>query len=795
MRRNGYLKSFILSFFFALFVIFGIFGMSQDVKAALNGQIDDGITDWSANTSRSTVGQKKIGNGLSLGYTFGLANDSNGNVTKGDDNTVTTQSKILDSSANNVSYSKMNIFLNNNGTYIGSVFQSGTTHNTDPSKVSLSSADFGIVFSKTDKGSNGINAEDYSILMNLNNKEYYTGTDANGNQVSKIMGNYSKTDSYGTHKFIVELLLRVSPGNTAFVQRELFVKNVSTSPQSFGVFFGEDTKLGKFDTVRVKDLGNKHGIFIEDGAYKLMVSNNVPDGFSKYTGQDYTNGYMNWLGKFSDKTIEGTGDEVKSNSYGTSLSSGNDSAYTLAWPYVTDLKVGDTAHFGSGMGVTESPYSVPTPRKNYTNETSNDGKNRVGDKLKFDLKLGNYGYNSNWNFSSVKDKIPDGLQIDPNSIKKIDQNGIVTNIDSSAYDSSTRTLNAPVNLVLGDGQSADITFEATINSNADGSKITNTGDFIGTDPKEDGGVIKTYSASVDIPVEGNPYKDSFTQEIKNSKDSNWGTTAKGANGDTVDFKNTYTVLPNSSDSFLGRKASFRTELPDGLTAKGDATFTFSDGSASYTSSVNGGTIILYDLKPGSSVTVTYSATITGSAGSTLYNDATLSGGQTSSGTSLGTLTTNQTEVNIENLVGFTSIPTKIDFGTVHMAGTEKTLSNISTEGQLAVNNSSGNPYDVTVSYDNNDASTQLKDPVTGTVLNPSADTGLLFLKQRKSSATDSRTWQSVDATGTKIRSDSFTGNQDLTNYIGVGDWQLKLSPTTNPGGYSGKITWSISDSI
>lgn len=797
--KRGYQKSFFLSLFFAVFMFFCVFGGTQNVQAATitGNEIDDGLTNWKAQQN-SVVGQKSINGNLSLGYTFGLANDSSGKVTKGNDTTVETQSVMNDNGANNVKYSKMNVFLNDSGNYIGSVFQSGSTNSTniDPGKVSLSSPDFGIVFSKSDKGKNGINAQEYSILMNMTDKKYFVTQDANGNEATKIVGNYSKTDSYGTHNFVVEILLRVSPGNVALVQRELFVKNTSNSAQSFGVFFSEDTKLGSYDIVRVRDLGNKHGIYVEDGKYKLIVSNSVPDGFTKYTGQDYVNGNMNWLGKFSDKTINGTGDEASGNSYGTSLSSGSDSSYTIAWPYVTDLQPGETAHFGSGMGVTESPYSVPTPKKSYTNETSTDGKNRVGDKLKFTLKLGNYGFNSKWSFNNIKDKIPSGLQIDPNSIKRIDQNGTSTNISSSAYDSSTKTLNAPVNLTLGDGQDAAITFEATITSDADGSTITNTGDFLGTDVNQDNGVIKTYSSSVDIPVEGNPYKDSFTQEVKNSKDSTWGTSATGSKGDTIDFKSTYTVKANSSDYLKKASASFMDKLPDGLTVNGPATFTFSDGNT-YPSTVgnNSGTLIIYDLKPGNSVTVTYSATITGDAGTTLYNDATLSGGKTSSGINLGTLTTNQTEVNIQNLVGFTSVPTKIDFGTVHMAGKEKTLSNISTDGQLAVNNSSSKPYDVTVSYDNSDSSTQMKNPLTGAALDPAADTGLLFIKQRDNDATDSGTWQSVDKTGTKIRNSSFTGNQDLTQYIGVGDWRLKLSPTTNPGGYSGKITWNISDSI
>lgn len=80
---------------------------------------------------------------------------------------------------------------------------------------------------------------------------------------------------------------------------------------------------------------------------------------------------------------------------------------------------------------------------------------------------------------------------------------------------------------------------------------------------------------------------------------------------------------------------------------------------------------------------------------------------------------------------------------------------------------------------------------------PTNGSNLLFIRQRNTSDTDSGTWEPISPTGTPIRNTNFSGNQDdlnLTNYVGVGDWQIYLSPEASPGTYNGTITWTMVDS-
>ncbi|WP_404351058.1 isopeptide-forming domain-containing fimbrial protein [Companilactobacillus paralimentarius] len=167
-------------------------------------------------------------------------------------------------------------------------------------------------------------------------------------------------------------------------------------------------------------------------------------------------GSKDWIKGFDSKT--GAGAEAKGYSYGNSITGStavSDSSYTLKWDPTT-LESGKTAHFGSTMGVTASPYALPVVSKTYTNETDSSGTNNIGDKLKFSLKVRNNGYGSSWTYEKLKDTIPDGLQIDPNSIVLTYNNGTYTSINASDYDASTKTLTIPPTLSLTDGQEATI---------------------------------------------------------------------------------------------------------------------------------------------------------------------------------------------------------------------------------------------------------------------------------------------------------------------------------------------------
>src|SRR5699024_7259075 len=129
---------------------------------------------------------------------------------------------------------------------------------------------------------------------------------------------------------------------------------------------------------------------------------------------------------------------------------------------------GGVAKFVSNIGATVKPYAIPTVKKTYKNLTSKDGTNNVGDKLHFTLSVRNDGYGSNWIISKIKDDLPVGLTIDPNSAL-VNESG--TGIDYNP------------NAGVTDGATATYEFDATINNKAPvyatNGKITNTVQFTG----------------------------------------------------------------------------------------------------------------------------------------------------------------------------------------------------------------------------------------------------------------------------------------------------------------------------
>lgn len=249
-------------------------------------------------------GELPIGGVTKLGYAFGLAQNQSGVVSDMGDNTIINDS--IANSTNNIYYSKMNIFLNDGGTYVSSVFQTGYKSNsTNTEQVSMTSPDFLLAPSDSTKS---INAKDFSILgagtksnnngnPGLTNKKFYSTTDANGHKCYKIIGNFFRTQGStknGEYDLEAEILLRPSPSNSGIIQRELYLKNRSNTTQKFTILFGEDTKIGDSnggnDMVPIYDLKNKDGINIQtmynNHWMRLMVTNQTPDGFDNYAAEE-----------------------------------------------------------------------------------------------------------------------------------------------------------------------------------------------------------------------------------------------------------------------------------------------------------------------------------------------------------------------------------------------------------------------------------------------------------------------------------------------------------------------------
>ncbi|ALB28463.1 isopeptide-forming domain-containing fimbrial protein [Companilactobacillus heilongjiangensis] len=817
MNIKNNLKLFLISLFFIplAFICF-----SNTVSAAAVGpyEFNDGITNWTS-SAYNKVGELPIdGKNLELGYAFGLAQNTSGKVTTGGDYTVASDSI---STGINSQYSKMNVFLNNNGDYISSVFQGGYTNSsTNRENVSPTSPNF-MIAPSTATSLNGITSTAFSILGNpgslngtgntgLANKAYYYGTDSNGNPAYKITGHFTRSNNSGykngTYDMDIEILLRPSPTNSAIIQREMYVKNTASSPAEFITLFGEDTKLGDSnggnDMVPVYDLGDKKGLYIGDTYagkdFRLMVTNQTPDGFNSYNGQVRSD---NWATGLTNGKVTGTGAETNNNPQGTKLTGAVDTAYILKWNSTT-LAPDETAHFGSTIGVTAKPYSIPTPTKTYTNETRTDGTNKVGDKLKFSLKMINNGYGAQWRYDKLVDELPAGLHVDPSTLKLIDNYGATQILDPSDYDSSTNTITIPPALSLTDEQYATVTFEAQITNAALSSSggentITNKANFTGLDVGNHETTQKTFHASVDIKVEPPAYNYSFTKLIKKHGDTDYTTSVNAKSGDIVDYQILYTVNSASKDT-LQAGAVIDDDLPDGLEldtysikiwGPGD------DDNGGYSQShINTGTI--HDVGKGQRVKIEFSAKVTAATAGKITNTAYITNVNTTGNQSFPKQFSTGADINIQNVNAITSYPTNINFGSTNMYGKDKTLNNVSTTGELIVTHPDNNPYNVTVSYDNDNSETQMKTSSGQTL--PANTSGLLFIRQRTDKDSDPGTWKALTPTGTTIQSSNFTNYDsavNLTSYVGAGDWQIRLSANTLPGAYNGTLTWGLTESV
>lgn len=825
MKRNKLVTRLLFILFTTLMMVLTIAKSQTMVKAiSLQDYSNaeqkmrkyDGITNWKlqSNYSPNQIGDIPIGNGISLGYTFGSARDVNGNVKPGD-TTITKNSTVSSSSPPTISNSKINVFLNYNGKYYGIIHQGSNSYigtGGTPENASDTSIDYALLTNNRDS----YFYHDMNLLANLTvfdsssnaSKQFYTGTDANGKPVYKILGLYSKQNLF------VEVVLRPSITGAPIVQRELYVYNPDNNKKQFQTFFGEDTGLNpnnndtSVDNVPMYAIGGGQGLYLMSGskynpASKLFVTNSVSGGFKDFMGRVLTNP-VNWgvKGMSNGSPITNpklpwssspgitengdTNDDAGTNLLKTSTgenivdtSKNQDSAYTLRWPE-TNLLSGQVAEFSSTIGATVAGYAIPVVSKTYTNLTSPGSTvNHVGDKLRFTLNVKNEGYQSSWSMTNILDKMPAGLTIDKSTTLSSLING--DNID----------FNPNTNLGDTGNNSASFTFDATINNqapyNLKNGNLTNTASFTGNNVNQNDS--KTHTSSVDIPVEVPTFKYRFTKQVRNdTTDPNgaFSSETSGKKGDTIEYKVNFTS--NGTSTFNG--ANFADNLPDSLEFVPKSTTL--DGVSNNSDNLN---FSVGPLSNTTTHTIAFKAKVTGIDASTASNTAYFNNVVTSSGQLNSISTEAPAIVNIEAApltTSFIEVPTTIDFGSVNSAGLERTLPNVSTTGKLVITHSADTPFQVSVSYDNNG-----DHPIAsnGTKLIQDGGESLLF-NQAKSDADEN--WHPLTTDPVPINSDGFSGshtNYDLTNYIGANKWKLRVPADSKAGAYSGQVTWSINDSI
>lgn len=583
----GFRKAILLLVVLAIYIL----GSSAVVKADINSDdIEDGIAKWSPQSS-TTMGYRKINDNLQVGYTFDGWRNGEGTV-------------LWDGNSG----SKFNVFLQKGNSQIPTIYNA--------SGVPGTSLDFGIVY-KNNEVDNSSTDGNLIFLNNVTGKKYFVGTDEDGNQVSKVMGNYSATDSAGTqHNFEMELLLRPSVSNSNAVSRELYLKNTQTTSQNYGILFGEDTDLNGNDGIKLNALAANSGLYMADGTYKLTINRNIANGPTAYTGQNFNN--FIWFNGFNPQNFSGTGAEVKNLNAGDLLFNASDSSYTLKWPFKT-IGPGETDHYASELGVNESGNSVASVQKSFTNQTSTDGKNRVGDNLSFKISATNNGYNSQWDALNFKDVIPQGLKIDTGSIKLVTASGS-QDIAASNYDANTQTLDISTSENLKDNQSATITFDAKIAGSTSDTTLTNSATVSGVDALASGTPNVSATGSVNIPVEKSPYLSTFTKQVKNNTagDADYQNSTTGVYGDVVSYQMQYGVNSDSQYSLV--KGKLQDKLPDGLTLVPGSIQMTANGTTSEPTDLS--EVTLPKLMAGQSATIDFDAKVTGTTPINLINKIT-----------------------------------------------------------------------------------------------------------------------------------------------------------------------------
>lgn len=224
------------------------------------------------------------------------------------------------------------------------------------------------------------------------------------------------------------------------------------------------------------------------------------------------------------------------------------------------------------MGVTAKPYSIPTASKTYTNLSRTGSVNKVGDKLKFTLKMTNNGFGAQWNYKDLTDAIPKGLQLDTSSIKESFNGGTFQTPASNKYnyDSSSGTLTVTPEQALTDEQYETVTYEATIENEAlqnldANNELTNTAKFNGSDYNVSPNQVDTYKASVKFPVSPPDFRYNFTKQVKNitNGETSFNDSTSAKKGDIVDYFIKFEVDSNSTDT-MDTDSKFTDTLEPGL---------------------------------------------------------------------------------------------------------------------------------------------------------------------------------------------------------------------------------------
>lgn len=99
---------------------------------------------------------------------------------------------------------------------------------------------------------------------------------------------------------------------------------------------------------------------------------------------------------------------------------------------------------------------------------------RVGDRIRYEVTVGNSKDGSLWTDVVAYDQLPEGVKPDTGTLKILGPGGVEVAVSKDAYDASTRVIAVYVGDLFA-GQQAVLSFEATVDADAAGADIGNVG--------------------------------------------------------------------------------------------------------------------------------------------------------------------------------------------------------------------------------------------------------------------------------------------------------------------------------
>ncbi len=176
----------------------------------------------------------------------------------------------------------------------------------------------------------------------------------------------------------------------------------------------------------------------------------------------------------------------------------------------TDPEPGEPADPSAGGLVDQTPPASPktlvgndpadgdlSVEKEAANLTRDDGTTRVGDTVRYTIRLANSGAATSWMNAVLRDELPKGIEPLSGTIKVTLPDGTEKGVDDAAYDEKTRVLSVSAGQLYG-GQEVVLAFDALVTEAAFGADIGNTAVALGVPPSR-------WDPDSEHPEAGEPY--------------------------------------------------------------------------------------------------------------------------------------------------------------------------------------------------------------------------------------------------------------------------------------------------